>query len=280
MGKTTEDTAMELDGEGAANFEQLQDLIRKECDKRDRKYAWLEDKCNKLEQQVTQKNHQKNAKEGPISKPQRTRRLEEKQIKRKARYEPTKDSPKKRPCQQLWPKNRRNPESPGQAAEKTAVPGLKTQTNKHCSRKTNQIGIRAVTFTTWTWAKIHPHTKPNEFMESTFKNPHMTDFSAPCTYDSTLLENPPATVQLPTTQNYTSIRHGHPHIGQYHQLLWRNAYNAFLQLIANSSKHTKAKPIFCHTNTEHYEHYNNNKRSLSSHAIGTTDPRLSNVTTI
>ena len=27
MGKTTEDTAMELDGEGAANFEQLQDLI-------------------------------------------------------------------------------------------------------------------------------------------------------------------------------------------------------------------------------------------------------------
>ena len=52
MGKITEDTAMELDGEGAANFEQLQDLIRKECDKRDRKYSQLEDKCNKLEQQV------------------------------------------------------------------------------------------------------------------------------------------------------------------------------------------------------------------------------------
>ena len=60
MGKTTEDTAMELDGEGAANFEQLQDLIWKECDKRDRKYARLEDKCNKLEQQVTQKNPPKN----------------------------------------------------------------------------------------------------------------------------------------------------------------------------------------------------------------------------
>ena len=60
MGKTTEDTAMELVGEGAANFEQLQDLIQKECDKRDRKYARLEDKCNKLEQQVTQKNPQKN----------------------------------------------------------------------------------------------------------------------------------------------------------------------------------------------------------------------------
>ena len=58
MGKTTEDTATELDGEGAADFEQLQDLLRKECDKRDRKYAQLEDKCNKLEQQV--KNQQKN----------------------------------------------------------------------------------------------------------------------------------------------------------------------------------------------------------------------------
>ena len=32
MGKTTEDTAMELDAEGGASFEQLQDLIKKECD--------------------------------------------------------------------------------------------------------------------------------------------------------------------------------------------------------------------------------------------------------
>ena len=39
LGKSTEDTTMELDGEGAANYEQLKDLIRKECDKRDRKYA-------------------------------------------------------------------------------------------------------------------------------------------------------------------------------------------------------------------------------------------------
>ena len=62
MGKTTEDTAMELDGEGAANFEQLQYLIRKECDKRDRKYARLEDKYNKLEQQV--KNPQKTCQRG------------------------------------------------------------------------------------------------------------------------------------------------------------------------------------------------------------------------
>ena len=62
MGKTTEDTALELDGEGSANFEQLQDLIRKECDKHDRKYARLEDKCNMLEQQV--KNPQNTCQRG------------------------------------------------------------------------------------------------------------------------------------------------------------------------------------------------------------------------
>ena len=56
MGKSTEDTAMELDREGAANFEQLQDLNWKECDKRDRKNARLEEKCNKSEQQVTKKD--------------------------------------------------------------------------------------------------------------------------------------------------------------------------------------------------------------------------------
>ena len=113
MGKTTEDTALELDGEGAANFEQLQDLIRKECDKRDHKYAQLEDKYNNLEQQVTQKGHQnKHATEGPISKQRRTRRLKEKQIKPNECHEPTKDSPKKRPCQQLWPKNPTKPRKP------------------------------------------------------------------------------------------------------------------------------------------------------------------------
>ena len=56
MSKSTKETAMELDGESAANFEQLQHLIRKECDKRDRKYARLEDKYNKLKQQVTKKD--------------------------------------------------------------------------------------------------------------------------------------------------------------------------------------------------------------------------------
>ena len=56
MGKSMEETAMELDRGGAANFEQLQDLIRKECDKCDRKCARLEYKYNKLEQQVTKKD--------------------------------------------------------------------------------------------------------------------------------------------------------------------------------------------------------------------------------
>ena len=59
MGRATEDTAMELDGEGAANFEQLKDLIRKECDKRDRCYAHLEDKYKKLEHQVSSQDQQK-----------------------------------------------------------------------------------------------------------------------------------------------------------------------------------------------------------------------------
>ena len=44
MGRATEDAAMELDGEGTANFEQLKDLIYKECDKWDCRYAHLKDK--------------------------------------------------------------------------------------------------------------------------------------------------------------------------------------------------------------------------------------------
>ena len=59
MGQAMEDTAMELNGEGAANFEQLKDLIRKECDKRDRHYAHLEDKYKKLEHQVNNQDQQK-----------------------------------------------------------------------------------------------------------------------------------------------------------------------------------------------------------------------------
>ena len=60
IGQATEDTAMELDREGAVNFEQLKDLIRKECDKQDCRYAHLKDKYIKLEHQVTSQDQQKN----------------------------------------------------------------------------------------------------------------------------------------------------------------------------------------------------------------------------
>ena len=60
MGKTTEDTAMELDAEGGASFEQLQDLIKKECDKRDKKYCSLEQKYNKLQDSFGTSQLQKN----------------------------------------------------------------------------------------------------------------------------------------------------------------------------------------------------------------------------
>ena len=36
--KSTENTAMKLDAEGGTTFEQLQELIKKECDKCDKKY--------------------------------------------------------------------------------------------------------------------------------------------------------------------------------------------------------------------------------------------------
>ena len=110
MGKTTEDTAMEL-----------QDLIRKECDKRDRKYAQMEDKCNKLEDQVTQKNQQKtmpqrgrapnHEKPGALKKNKSNQRHTMNQQKTRTKSDPVNNS---------GPKNRRNPESPGQAAEKNS----------------------------------------------------------------------------------------------------------------------------------------------------------------
>ena len=60
IGRATEDTAMELDSEDGVNFEQLKDLICKECHKWDHRYAHLEDKYKKLEHQVTNQDQQKN----------------------------------------------------------------------------------------------------------------------------------------------------------------------------------------------------------------------------
>ena len=51
---------MELDGEGAANFEQLKEQICKECDKHDRCYATLKQKYKQLESDIsTQRQQQK-----------------------------------------------------------------------------------------------------------------------------------------------------------------------------------------------------------------------------
>ena len=72
MGKSMEETAMELDGEGTTNFEQLPDLIWKECDKHNRKYARLEDKYNKLEQQVTKRDPKNMPQRGHPSNNDRT----------------------------------------------------------------------------------------------------------------------------------------------------------------------------------------------------------------
>ena len=140
MGKTTEDTAMELDGEGAANFEQLQDLIRKECNKRDRKYARLEDKCNKLEQQV--KNPQKN-----MPKRGRSPNHEEpgasKKNKSNQRNAPKqqRSRSKSAPVNNPGANNRRNPESPGQPSKKNSDSKQKAQTNLHRCHKANHLGI-------------------------------------------------------------------------------------------------------------------------------------------
>ena len=60
LGKTTEDTAVELDAEGGASFEQLQDLIKKECDKQDTKYRSLEQKYNKLQDSFDNSHSQEN----------------------------------------------------------------------------------------------------------------------------------------------------------------------------------------------------------------------------
>ena len=60
LGKTTENTAMELDAEGGASLEQLQKLIKKECDKGDKKYLFLEQKYNKLQESLEHLQKQKN----------------------------------------------------------------------------------------------------------------------------------------------------------------------------------------------------------------------------
>ena len=140
MGKTTEDTAMELDGEGAANFEQLQDLIRKECDKRDRKYARLEDKCNKLEQQV--KNPQKTCQRGaPL---QNTKNPAPRRKTNQTNETPQSNkgvAQKALPSTTLVQKTDETTKAQDKPAKKTAIPNKKGQTNLHRRHKANHLGI-------------------------------------------------------------------------------------------------------------------------------------------
>ena len=130
MGKTTEETAMKLDGEGAADFEQLHDLIRKECDKRDRKYAKLEDKCNKLEQQV--KNPQKTFQRGAALQITKNPAPRRKTSQIKKRSKTTTESLKKHSRQQLWSQKQAKPRKPRTSRRKNNDSKQKS-TNKRLS---------------------------------------------------------------------------------------------------------------------------------------------------
>ena len=130
MGKSTEESAMELDGKGAANFEQLQDFIRKECSKRDRKYAWLEDKYNKLEKQVTKKDPKNMPQRGQPSNNKGTGASKKNKFnKRQATNQPSicpGNTPPNNPGQQ----KRQNSVSPEQVAAKNIGSRQKNE-NKH-----------------------------------------------------------------------------------------------------------------------------------------------------
>ena len=140
MGKTTEDTAMELDGEGAANFEQLQDLIQKECDKHDRKYAQLEDKCNKLEQQV--KNPQKTCQTGAALQITKNPAPRRKTNQIKGTLQNNKGVAQKALSPTtLAQKTDETTKAQDKQAKKTAIPSKKVQTNLHRRHKANQLGI-------------------------------------------------------------------------------------------------------------------------------------------
>ena len=56
---------MELDAAGGASFEQLQEMIKKECDKHDKKYRSLEQKNNKLQESVEHSQQKKMSMRGP-----------------------------------------------------------------------------------------------------------------------------------------------------------------------------------------------------------------------
>ena len=148
MGQAMEDTAMELDGEGAVNFEQLKDLIRKECDKWNRHYAHLEDKYKKLEHQVTNQDQQKTWQRGANNQ-QATDQAP------RRRTNPTEGKPRTNEAiaQEAYPQTAQakqteeDPKTQDEPSKTTAVQGQKTKTNLHRPRKTNQIGINTMHLT-------------------------------------------------------------------------------------------------------------------------------------
>ena len=144
MGKSTKDTAMELDGEGAANFEQLQDLIQNKCDKRVRKYARVEEKCNKLEQQVTKKDHKNMLQRGqPPNNDGSGASKKNKSNKRQAPNQPS-TRPKSATANNPGRQNQRISESPCQVAETNRGSRLKMKANQCHPCKTNPHGIHTI----------------------------------------------------------------------------------------------------------------------------------------
>ena len=68
LGKATESTAMELDAEGGASFEQLQELIKKECDKHDKNYRSNTTNSRSHVNNPNKKTRPRGAKEAPQTK--------------------------------------------------------------------------------------------------------------------------------------------------------------------------------------------------------------------
>ena len=114
FGKTTETTAMELDAEGGASFEQLQELIRKECDKRDKKYRLLN--------RVNIRNRKKTCQRGAQRAPQTNRNRINKTDKR---HPPNAD---------VLPHDAARDQTPGET-EKSTVPTTIQQTTTRKDRK-------------------------------------------------------------------------------------------------------------------------------------------------
>ena len=145
MGCAMEDTAMEIDGEGTANFEQLKDLICKGCDKWDHHYAPLKDKYKKLEHQVTNQDQQKTWQRGTDNQQAMDQAHRKKTYQTKGKLQTNETI-----IQEAYPQTtqvkqtEKTPKTQDELPKTTVVQGQKTKTNLHRPRKTNPIGINAM----------------------------------------------------------------------------------------------------------------------------------------